>query len=240
MSMKNGIAYDFKKGTSEKDVTIVFVPGSGCIRKIYSGIIQLLDYDCYAIDLPGHGESENTGYSIENYVDSVAEFVSDLNNVIIVGHSLGGTICIGVAAKNLPSVKGCVLLSTGSSYPKVDPHFVNSVKEGKPDLDYFVDCFGKIEEDVNSFFITGEVLLKDLKIDIELNLDDELDKINVPTQIFVGGGEILTIVEYSEFIHEKVKNSTLTIYPEERHLLLLNQKEKTAEIINKAVEESIK
>lgn len=244
MDMKNGIAYDFKKGTSAEEVNIVFVPGSGCTRKVFVDIVELMEYNCYSVDLPGHGDSEDTGYSIENYVNSVAKFVSDLNNVIIVGHSLGGTICVGVAAKNIPSVKGCVLLSSAASFPKLDRDFMKSIHEGNPDLDYLIECCGGSEEIIQKvlaiFDPRGQVLINDFLIDETVNLEDQLEQIKMPTEIFVGDDEILTLVEYSQLMHEKIKNSNLTIYPGQRHLLFLNAKEKTIEIINNIVDKAIR
>ncbi len=244
MEIKNGIAYDFKKGTSKKEVNIVFVPGSGCTRKIFSDIVELMEYNCYSIDLPVHGDSEDTGYSIENYVNSVAEFVSDIDNVIIVGHSLGGTICVGVAAKNISSVKGCVLLSSAASFPKLDRDFMKSIHEGNPNLEYLIECCGGAEDIVKKVFAIfdsrGQVLINDFLIDEAVNLEDKLEQIKIPTQIFVGDDEILTLVEYSQLIHKKIKNSNLIIYPGQRHLLFLNAKEKTTEIINDIVDKAIK
>ncbi|MGN0145462.1 MAG: alpha/beta fold hydrolase [Clostridium sp.] len=240
MEKKNGIAYDFKKGTSNKEVAVVFVPGSGCTRRIFDEIVELMEFDCYAIDLPGHGNSEATGYSYENYVNSVAEFVSDLKNVIIVGHSLGGTICIGVAAKNIPSVKGCVLISCGASYPKLNKDFMKGVHEGNPDPDYVFKAAGGSEDVVKKAMLAFDsrldVLLKDFLIDEVVNVEERLEQIKVPTQIFAGDEEILALVEYSEFIHKKIKNSKLIIYPGQKHLLFLNAKDKTVEIINELVE----
>lgn len=239
MKMKNGLAYDFKKGESNKDVCVVFVPGSGCTRTIFNDIVDLMEYDSYSIDLPGHGDSEATGYSYENYVNSVAEFVSDLKNVIIVGHSLGGTICLGVAAKNIPSVKGCVLLSSGASFPKLDKDFMKTVHEGNPDPNYSIKAAGGSEDIAKKALLSGdsrvEVLIKDLLIDEVVNVEDRLEQIKIPTQIFVGDEEILTLVEYSELMHEKIKNSKLTIYPGQKHLLFLNAKDKTVELINELV-----
>ena len=236
MGMKNGIAYDFKKGVSDKEVSIVFVPGSGCTRRIFDDIITLMEYDCYAIDLPGHGDSDNTGYSYENYVNSVAEFVSNLKNVIIVGHSLGGTICLGVAAKNITTLKGCVLLSSAASFPKLDKDFMRTIHEGNPDTNYALKTAGGSEDIAQKAMLAFDprvdVLIKDFLIDEVVNVEDKLEQIKVPTQIFVGDEEILALLEYSELIHKKIRNSKLIIYPGQKHLLFLNAKDKTVEIIN--------
>jgi 3-oxoadipate enol-lactonase len=63
-----------------------------------------LGYRTYAIDLPGHGESAKptwSWYSIPNYVDVVLRFCEalDLNRPAAVGHSMGGTIALELAAQ---------------------------------------------------------------------------------------------------------------------------------------------
>ena len=128
----NGTYYDFYEGKNATE-NLVFVHGSGCNRRFLGPLAKRLsDYNCYMIDLPDHGKSDVVGCdSAEQYVDAVAEFVSTLENVTIIGHSLGGTICLGVAAKGIPSVKKCVIISSGAKFDKLDMRVHNMVRTEK-------------------------------------------------------------------------------------------------------------
>src|SRR5687767_8966402 len=73
-----------------------------------------------ALDLPGHGESEDVGpASIERHADVAAAFLSALGaaRAIAVGHSLGGAVALALAARHAAVVDGLVLLSTCARLP---------------------------------------------------------------------------------------------------------------------------
>lgn len=234
MIKKNGTAYILKEGTNDKNV--VFVHGSGCNKSLFNGIIELLpEHNCYSIDLPGHGDSDDTGYSLENYIKSVGDFVKDLDNVILVGHSLGGTIVIGVSALNIPSVKGCLVLSSGATFPKLDKKFMGKIHKGKVDKLYLMKGCGSIfNKDVFKALLnleSNDVIIKDFLIDEVLDIRDCLKDIKVPTHIVVGADDIITLIEYSELLHREIKGSKLTVIPGYRHMLFLAEKEKTAQFI---------
>lgn len=69
----------------------------------------------HAIDLAGHGESPpfaaSRPYTLSAFAAEVAEFVRGMESPVLVGHSLGGHICMRVPAL-APNVRG--LLITGA------------------------------------------------------------------------------------------------------------------------------
>lgn len=241
---KNGLYYDmipaaFKDG---RESNLVFVHGSGCNRRFLRALAkQLPDYNCYLPDLPDHGKSEIRNCTkAEDYVDAIAEFVSDMENVTIVGHSLGGTICLGVAAKNLPSVKKCVIISSGARYNKMDQRIHDMVARDKVDWGYLIKCLGSYydPETVKDFlkFEAPEIILQDFKIDLELNLEYTLDKIEIPTLIMVGKADILTLPEYSVKMRKGIKNSRLVYFPRVRHMLPIARRKAVSGLIRDFVE----
>jgi pimeloyl-ACP methyl ester carboxylesterase len=72
-------------------------------------------YHCYAIDLPGYGESPRLPHrvTIDDYVELVAEFirqVSDDAPVVLIGHSMGGMISLTLAMRYPDLVERLVLV----------------------------------------------------------------------------------------------------------------------------------
>jgi len=72
-----------------------------------------------AVDLLGHGGSEkpDSGYTIENQADLVAQALSRLGvrDATVVGHSLGGAVAVGLADRSPRLVDRVVIIDTRSS-----------------------------------------------------------------------------------------------------------------------------
>lgn len=237
---KNGIYYEMIPGKFNSQ-NLVFIHGSGCNHKFLRSLaLEFPDYNCYLPDLPDHGNSENRDCTTaEEYVDAMAEFVSDLKNVTLIGHSLGGTICLGVAAKSLPSVQNCVIISSGAKFDKLDPRIHNMVQNNRMDWPYVLKCLGSFHSltvlRTLLTFEAPEICLKDFKIDCELNLDYTLKNIDIPTLIMVGQDDILTIPEYSYKMRKGIKDARLIRFPRCRHMLPLARKKDVANLVRRFV-----
>lgn len=240
ISKKEEISFEFMKGNGVCNINLVFVHGSGCNKTFLQPIQEFVsEYNCYFIDLPGHGKSDNTGYNSENYINAISNFVSDLDNVILIGHSLGGTLVLGATARNIPCVKGAVIISSGASFPKLDKEFMKKIHNGIIDMEYLLECLGhmddiKVQESVSQMG-PEEVIIEDFIIDECINVEACLKDIKVPITIVTGGDEILTLIEYSELIHSKVENSKLIIIPKTRHMLPIIRRDEVAKLIKELV-----
>jgi pimeloyl-ACP methyl ester carboxylesterase len=72
-------------------------------------------FQVYALDYPGHGHSDapNADYAAELFVASVAGFLDWLNiqDAVLAGESIGGTIALLLAARRNPRVRGVVAVN---------------------------------------------------------------------------------------------------------------------------------
>lgn len=235
ISKKNGIEFEFIKGNLESSINLVYIHGSGCDKGFLRALAdQTREYNSYLLDLPGHGGSDNTGYSAENYVHAISNFVGDLDNVILIGHSLGGTLVLSVSAQNIGSIHGSVIISSAAKFSKLNKDFMQKIHKGIVDMDYLLECCGEITDPLATEALShmaSEQLLKDFIIDEIVDVESCLEDIKVPTTIVTGSDEILALVEYSEYLHKNIKNSNLTIIPNERHLLPITKKEEVSNLI---------
>ncbi len=84
----------------------------------------------YNLDLPGHGRSAPPGYdSINTYAESVAAFIDklDLQQVVLIGHSMGGAIAQQLALRQHPALAGLILIGT-SARLRVAPLLLDSIQ----------------------------------------------------------------------------------------------------------------
>ncbi|MCL6436800.1 MAG: alpha/beta hydrolase [Leptolyngbyaceae cyanobacterium HOT.MB2.61] len=96
---------------------LVFLHGSWQDSSQWMPVVEQLsqDYHCIVPDLLGFGESDNPDvhYSIALEVECLAEFLRalKLQQIYLVGHSLGGWVATSFALKYIDQVAGVVLLA---------------------------------------------------------------------------------------------------------------------------------
>lgn len=241
VNKKGTITYEFLKSQLDSNVNLVFVHGTGCNRNfLRSTAEELKQYNRYLIDLPGHGDSEDTGYSLENYINSICDFISDMENVILMGHSLGGCIVIGIAIRNPKSVKGVVISNSGASFPKIDSVLLESIKYNSIDMERFGQLLGDVDNpDVQKaglYLESLDVILKDANIALSINFENDLNKINVPVCILGGEKDEFTYPEYSDNLNDKIKNSKLYILNDAKHSLPIARKKEATKLITDFVD----
>ncbi len=97
--------------TGEGETTLLFLHG-WCINKRYwenqMAYFQQ-DYRVIALDLPGFGAStaSRTNWTVQDYSKDVVSFIErlQLENVVLIGHSMSGEIVVETAMQNLAAVK---------------------------------------------------------------------------------------------------------------------------------------
>jgi pimeloyl-ACP methyl ester carboxylesterase len=101
---------------SNKKPTIVLVHGAWSDVQAWKAVAPLLKakgFNVKAVNLPGHGNDATpfTSITLQSYVDAVKKEIGTSNNVILVGHSMGG-IVISQVAEDMPAqIKKLVYLA---------------------------------------------------------------------------------------------------------------------------------
>jgi pimeloyl-ACP methyl ester carboxylesterase len=86
-------------------------------------------YCRYTLDLPGHGASDKPPlgwFTLENYTDLLVQFCHrfDLKDVLLIGHSMGGLLCLNMALTRPELVAKMILIAPiveGSFLVYLDP-----------------------------------------------------------------------------------------------------------------------
>lgn len=102
----------------EGDTTVLLVHCWMCDRTFWSEQIPVLatQYRTIAVDLPGHGEAtdDREDWHVADFGEDVAGLIQalDLDNVVLVGHSMGGPASLRAAALSGDRVRGVVAVDT--------------------------------------------------------------------------------------------------------------------------------
>jgi len=113
--------------TSGKKGPIVLVHGNSCSKEYMLRQLDALgnEYHMIAIDLPGHGESDNitnlpeVHYTLTGYAHVVAEVIDklDLGRVVLLGWSLGGHIAMEMMMWHPDCLKGVLVAGSAPFIP---------------------------------------------------------------------------------------------------------------------------
>ncbi|MBI4475224.1 MAG: alpha/beta hydrolase [Acidobacteria bacterium] len=94
---------------------MVFIHGAGASGRLFGNQFQAFRdrARCYFLDLPGHGESAESGeLTIEGYARAVVDFLASLTEpVTLVGHSMGGAVALKVALDCSPHPAGFLFVA---------------------------------------------------------------------------------------------------------------------------------
>ena len=216
---EKGISYwAARREISEKRETVLFIHGAGGgqLSWIFQKGFFEKEFNPIIIELPGHGESGGEGEEeIERYADHVYGFLKALNlqQLFLVGHSMGGAIVQTLALTHPEMIRGIVLVGTGARL-KVLPAVLNGIKNN------FEETVRKIvryafSRKASPELIEGgiehlmkcrpQVLYGDFLACDRFDLMKEVEKIDLPTLIICGEEDELTPVKYSEFLHHHIR-----------------------------------
>lgn len=108
------IAY-VEEGQGEQ--TLIFIHGLGSYLKAWTKLIEPLkkDFHCIAIDLPAYGKSSKGDYpqTMSFFAATLLDFIDqkELNNITLIGHSMGGQIAMTTALQQSAAFEKMILLA---------------------------------------------------------------------------------------------------------------------------------
>jgi 3-oxoadipate enol-lactonase len=195
-------------------------------------------YNVLRFDLYGHGRSHKPGkrYTIRNYVTDMSLLLDHLGwteNLVFMGHSLGGMIALVYALENPSKVHKLVI---ASSYCFVSNEAITDVMGrvksnpvhkfalgiGKRGLvPYDEDTAEWVAKQMSDYMSQKDALLA-TAASAGFNICENLRNLQIPTLLIVGEKDITTPVWASEMLHEWLPQSEIIIVSKASHLVLLD------------------
>lgn len=235
------IAYTLRAARNPGLPRIVLIHSVAMDASIWDGVVarlavhaDILTYDCR-----GHGHSGkcDQGFTMARFARDLMELLDHVGwqSAVAAGCSMGGCVAQALAGLYHSRVNGLGLIDTTAWYDEDAAAFwrdrANAVRsKGLVALlefqlpRWFSDEFRKAHPELVK--ATTDVFLRN-DLDCyaascimlgEADLRDYLKKLSVPAAIIVGEQDDATPVVDSQYLHDAIPNSTLTIIPGARHL----------------------
>ena len=204
----------------------------------------------YALDLPGHGKSNDVGrQAISEYSNAVYKFMKALHlfKAIIVGFSMGSAVAITLALQYRKRVAALCLIGSGAKL-RVSPALLEMA--ANPSM--FKDTVVEVIE--NSYSAEADSQLKQLAIQQmaegrpatlygdflacdTFNEMDQVDKINVPTLLICGSTDRMTPPNRSEYLRDVIKGARLHIIDGAGHMVMSERPDAVAGLLGVFLDE---
>ena len=93
---------------------LVFIPGGPGLSSISFAPLEELkkDFGLYFFDPMGTTTPLKTAPTYEALLSELEEYISEIDNIILCGHSFGGIQAIDLASQNFPNIEGVIAIGT--------------------------------------------------------------------------------------------------------------------------------
>lgn len=229
------IFYDHSPANGHR--VLLPIHGSGADHRSWpEGLRHLPAAAVFTPDLPGHGRSTGRGRSrVSEYADLVAAFAERLalQNVVLMGHSLGGAIVLRLALRTPRWLAAIVLVGSGARL-KVDPAVLQGLlSEPEAALDRICQlAFGpQAPAALVRRFRDGlqqtppAVIHGDYSACNRFDIMDRLNAVSVPTLVVAGDADLLTPPKYGAYLRDHIPGAQMALIPNAGHMMALENPE---------------
>lgn len=250
------IAY-LRNTTANNGDTLVLIHGFSANKDNWTRIARKFtdDFNVYAIDLPGHGESSkplDIGYTFDQQVDHVARILKalDIQEMHMMGNSMGGGITALYAATYPEQIKTAVLFDP-AGIMDFDNGLVDMVLDGdnplipsKPgDLDRLLDFAmedrpfipwpvkGVLEEKAIANQNVAKVIFADIRdAGFQPDFRNAMSRVEDPVLVIWGKEDRLLDYRNGESFKEAISGAQLEIMEGIGHMPMLEAPKKSASL----------
>lgn len=225
------IYYDHSPSSGRR--VLLPIHGSGSDHRCWPEVLRRLPATAvFTPDLPGHGRSTGSGRSrVADYADVVAAFAErlGLQNVVLMGHSLGGAIAQSLALRSPAWLAAIVLVGTGARL-RVDPAILDGLL-GDYDAALDLVCQSAFGPQAAPALVRAHrqglrqtpppITHGDFSACNQFDIMDRLGDIRVPTLVVTGSADNLTPPKYGAFLRDRIPGAQMVLIAGAGHMLAL-------------------
>lgn len=243
------IYYTHQSGPAERP-TLMLIHGAGGRHTDWPAKVRFLsNTSTYALDLPGHAKSDKPGRdTIDDYADDVLAFIQaqNLQNVVLVGHSMGGAIAQTMALRQIPALAGLILVAT-SARLRVSKAILDNIM---PNFQKAVDTIMTYAWEVNTQPLTRgfarrllaetdpKVLHGDFRACNSFDLIGQLGSINLPTLVISGTADQMTPAKFGRRLADEIPEAKFALIQRGGHFLSQEYPDQLAAEIKRFLDQS--
>jgi pimeloyl-ACP methyl ester carboxylesterase len=227
---------------------IILIHGAGGSHLVWPAALRRLpDAHIYAVDLPGHGRSVGEGYpEITAYANIIKQFIHTLalNNVILVGHSMGSAIAQTIGLHQLSEVSGLVLIGAGAKL-RVSPTILNEIMPNFEQTVTAVNQFNWSAAAPPQIVSKGRdilaqtaptVLYNDFSACDCFDIREQLTQIKIPTLVIAGSEDKMTPPKYGRFLADNIPQAEFKLIDGAGHMMMIEKPGETTAFVQQFLE----
>ena len=243
LDLPSGKLFYAERKTSSTYPPVVCVHGAGGSHLDWPAELRRMSgVRLITLDLPGHGRSEGNGCddTLEYArVVQAAMDALDVEQAIVLGHSMGGAIAQQMALHMSDHVMGLILIATGSKLP-VDPTLPERVLAAPGNtIDWILDwAWEIIESDEMRQAARMRLLEQDpavLRADYlacqAFDVRADLEAIVVPTLVIGATKDRMVPPKFSHTLHEHIPHASLVMIEGAGHMVPLERPQEVTRAI---------
>jgi 3-oxoadipate enol-lactonase len=231
-----------------KGAPMVCVHGSGGSRAVWKSQARLADErPVIALDLSGHGDSEDTdadaGFStLSAYADDVLAVARETDSRVLVGNSLGGAVALHIALYREFEPDALVLTGTGARLAVLEDLLAWLDEDFERALDFLHEPEHLFyDADTDLVALSREamegcgraVVERDFRSCHTFDVRGDLDRVEVPALAVCGEHDRLTPPDYHEYLAREMPDCGFETIDGAAHLAMLERPREFNETVSR-------
>jgi pimeloyl-ACP methyl ester carboxylesterase len=186
-------------------------------------------YKTIALDLPGHGNSSSAATpGLDDFINAIRELLEyeEISSCVLIGHSMGGCVCLEACLRGLPGLAGMVLVSTSPVLP-VSRELVGVME--RDDMDSLAELivgtvFSKRVDLLVGFAKSGlygknrDIIKSDIEICKKMDYSRSLAGIGIPVLVIANRFDRVVSCDLTAPLHDGIRGSKFVVFEEGGHV----------------------